>query len=76
MGKKFLNPEITGILHKRGDATSCLRYTKDTEFKMAPSSLIICKLKSEGEGLQVIYVDMRASNNQGGMKKAFSFDGE
>lgn len=43
---------------------------------MAPSSLIVCKLKSEGEGLQVIYVDMRASNNQGGMKKAFSFDGE
>lgn len=54
MGKKFLNPDITGTLHKRDDATSCLMYEKDTEFRIARSSLIISKLKCEREGLHVI----------------------
>lgn len=51
-------------------------YEKGTEFKIAPSSLIICKLKSEREGLQVIQIDMRTSNTQGSMKKAFPVDGQ
>lgn len=43
MGKKFLNPDITGTLHERDDATSCLMYEKDTEFKIAPISKLKCE---------------------------------
>lgn len=49
-------------------------YEKDTEFNIAPSSLIICKLKREREGLRIIQIDMRTTNTQGDMKKAFPFD--